>query len=38
MEVESENDLDYKYQKMTDSKTYKIWVNSMEKEPVEDEI
>jgi hypothetical protein len=31
VEVETENDLDYKYQKMTEGKTYKIWVNSMEK-------
>lgn len=38
VEVETENDLDYKYQKMTDAKTYKIWVNNMEKEPNEEEV
>ena len=38
VQVESDNDLDYKYSKMTDAKTYKIWVNSMEKEASEQEL
>ena len=39
LDIETENDLDTKYKRMTkEGKNYKVWVESLEKRPEEEEL